>query len=408
VLRRRWRLVALAVLLCVGGSLVVTSLTQPTYAARTKMFVSAQDGGASDGAATNAYQLSLLSQQRVTSYADLVSGPRIAQNVVEDLRLPISAANVQSKISASAPLNTVIIGVTVRDTDRARAQSIANAVGTQLSVMVEQLERPRDGGPSLVKISVVEPAELPAAPVSPRRSMNLAIGLALGLAAGAVAAVMRDNLDTTVKSTSDISALVDAPTLGVIGFDPEMPRRPLVVQSDPRSPRAEAFRQLRTNLQFVDIDDAPRTIVVTSALAGEGKSTLTCNLALALAQVGLRVVVVEGDLRRPQVAEFMGIEGAVGLTSVLIGQVPLSDAVQPWGTAGRLLVLPSGPIPPNPAELLGSRGMSELLTHLRSMSDVVLIDAPPVLPVTDAATVCCSRYEVAEPLVTRSATPRLR
>jgi len=146
----------------------------------------------------------------------------------------------------------------------------------------------------------------------------------------------------------------------------------------------EAFRQLRTNLQFVDIEHALRSVVLTSSVPGEGKSTNTCNLSLSLAQAGVRVILLEGDLRRPRVAEYMGLEGAVGLTSVLLGRVPLEDALQPWGD-GTLQVLPSGPLPPNPSELLGSAGMEELLGRLEGLADIILIDAPPLLPVTDAA-----------------------
>jgi non-specific protein-tyrosine kinase len=157
------------------------------------------------------------------------------------------------------------------------------------------------------------------------------------------------------------------------------------VQADPHSQRAEAFRQLRTNLQFVDIDNSPRSIVVTSSIPAEGKSTTCANLAISLAQAGLKVVLVEGDLRRPQISDYMGIESAVGLTSVLIGRVALEDAIQPWGGDGLLFMLPCGPIPPNPAELLGSHGMAELVKQLEASADIVLIDAPPLLPVTDAA-----------------------
>ena len=120
------------------------------------------------------------------------------------------------------------------------------------------------------------------------------------------------------------------------------------------SPRAEAFRQIRTNLQFVDVEHQLRSVVLTSSIPSEGKSTTACNVAISLAQAGVRVVLIEGDLRRPRVATYMGLEGAVGLTSVLLGRVDLDDALQPWGD-GTLQVLASGPLPPNPSELLGQR-----------------------------------------------------
>ncbi|MDX6212189.1 MAG: tyrosine-protein kinase, partial [Frankiales bacterium] len=125
-------------------------------------------------------------------------------------------------------------------------------------------------------------------------------------------------------------------------------------------------------------------IVITSSIPQEGKSTTTANLAITLAQAGLKVVLVEADLRRPKLMQYLGVEGAVGLTSVLIGRVTLDDALQPWGN-GSLMVLPSGPTPPNPSELLGSQGMAELIASLEQQADIVLVDAPPLLPVTDAA-----------------------
>jgi len=141
---------------------------------------------------------------------------------------------------------------------------------------------------------------------------------------------------------------------------------------------------LRTNLQFVQVDGPLRSLVMTSSVPREGKSTTTCNLAITLSQAGLRVCLVEADLRRPRAADYLGMIGAVGLTDVLIGRVALEDAVQTWGQ-GMLDVLPSGPLPPNPSELLSSRAMTELMTTLHERYDLVLIDAPPLLPVTDAA-----------------------
>jgi len=385
VLRARWRLVAGATVLFVGLALGVSFVQQPIYAAHLKLFVSAQEPSGDGANNANAYQMGLLSQQRVTSYADLVSGPKVAAGVVEDLGLSEPPVAIQRKITATAPLNTVIIRVVVQDESPERAQAIANSVGKQFALLVDEIERPKAGAPALVKVSVVEPAGRPAGPVSPRKKLNVALGLLVGLTLGAGGAVLRETLDTTVKNQDDVAALVDAPTLGRIAYDPNAARRPLIIQDDPHSQRAEAFRQLRTNLQFVDIDKAPKSIVVTSSIPSEGKSTSCANLAISLAQAGLKVILVEGDLRRPQISDYMGIESAVGLTSVLIGRAELADAIQPWGGDGRLFVLPCGPIPPNPAELLGSQGMADLLKRMESSADIVLIDTPPLLPVTDAA-----------------------
>ena len=145
--------------------------------------------------------------------------------------------------------------------------------------------------------------------------------------------------------------------MGNIAYDPQVTKRPLTVHEDAQSPRAEAFRQLRTNLRFVDVDHPRKVIVVTSSLPGEGKTTTVVNLAIALAQAGIRVLVIEADLRRPRVADLLGMERNVGLTSVLSGRIDVAQGIQRWG-GGFFDVLTSGPLPPNPSELLGSRHMA--------------------------------------------------
>ena len=251
--------------------------------------------------------------------------------------------------------------------------------------MVSNLEKPEGGGTSPVRVSVVKQANVPTAPVSPRTKLNIALGLLVGLAVGVGGAVLRESLDTG-QGPEDLHDSFGIPSLGVVAYDPEATNKPLVVQTDPMPSRAEAFRQLRTNLQFANIDGNSRCLVVTSAVPGEGKSTSACNLAITMAQAGLRVLLVEADLRRSAVADYLGVEDAVGITSVLIGQADLDDAIQDWG-GGLMHVLPGGPMPPNPSELLGSQAMADLLGAARTMYDVVLIDAPPLLPVTDAAVV---------------------
>jgi len=153
---------------------------------------------------------------------------------------------------------------------------------------------------------------------------------------------------------------------------------------DSRSPMVESFRTLRTNLKFADVDHPPRQVVVTSAVAHEGKSTTAQNLAIALAQSGMRVCLVEADLRRPKVTENLGIEGAVGLTNVVAGEHNLQDVLVPWNR-GLVTVLPAGTTPSDPASLLGSHNAQMLLQDLRQSFDFVVIDAPPLLPVSDAA-----------------------
>jgi succinoglycan biosynthesis transport protein ExoP len=191
-------------------------------------------------------------------------------------------------------------------------------------------------------------------------------------------------LDTRVQGRHDIESLTQAPILGGTTFDQDWASHPLIVRTDPRHPEAEAFRGLRTNLRFVNVDNGGRAFVVTSSVPGEGKSSTTANLALALAETGARVVLVDADLRLPRIAKNMGLEGGAGLTDVLIGRFPVQDVLQRWSDTS-LYVLPAGQVPPNPSELLGSAAMADLIRTLNEGADYVLLDSPPLLPVTDAA-----------------------
>jgi capsular exopolysaccharide synthesis family protein len=386
LVRKRWKIISLCVLLALGGAIVLTALTPKSYSAHAQLFVSAR---ATADDLSSAAQGSTFTEQRVKSYADIMNTPYVTQPVIEKLKLPLTDGQLAGKISASNPLDTVLLNVSVTDHDPVLAASIANAVATQFTQVVKILETPDSSTSALVQATVVSNAATPTAPVSPRPKINLALGVLVGLALGIGAAVLRESLDTTIKGAEDLSALTPSPLLGIIPEDSEARTSPLI-SAEQGNLRAEAYRQVRTNLQFIDVERTVKSVVITSAIPDEGKSTTACNLAIAFARTGARVLLVEADLRRPKTADYLGIEGAVGLTNVLLGQVAVGDVLQTWGTLP-LKVLPSGPIPPNPSELLGSTPMIELIKLLGSHADIVILDAPPLLPVTDAAvlsTVC--------------------
>ncbi|WP_250292336.1 polysaccharide biosynthesis tyrosine autokinase, partial [Frankia sp. CiP1_Cm_nod1] len=382
-LRRGWPLIVVCVLL--GGlfAAAVSWRQTPAYAAVTTMVVTSSD--TTDSAAA-AYQGGLLSQQRVKSYADLVASDRVAAAVVDRLHLDESPQRLRGRIQAQTVPETVLLRAVVTDTDPNRAQLIADTVGEVFSQAIAQIETPSPDKAPLVRVSVWEKAKTPARPVSPRPVRAVAFGVLAGLLASVAAAVVRQRFDTRVATAADITAASGLAVLGTIAFDATGAQSPLIAAQDGHSTNAEAFRQLRTNLRFVDVDTPPRTILISSSMPDEGKTTTACSLAVALAQAGARVALVEGDLRKPSFGDCLGVETAAGLTSVLIGTAGLDDVLLPWGDVdGRLYVLPSGPLPPNPSELLGSRGMSDLLGELSARFDFVLIDTPPLLPVTDAA-----------------------
>ncbi|HVE27611.1 MAG TPA: polysaccharide biosynthesis tyrosine autokinase [Sporichthya sp.] len=377
VLRDRWLLVVLGLVLGVAGAGAHAFLATPQYSTSATFFISTPDLG---NDVTKAYQGSLLSEQKIKSYTELATGPRITSQVETQLGAPLGSTGV----SASARPDTVLLTITVTDPSPRRAQQVAGIFASQFVALVAEIERPAAGGAPAVAAKIVEAPPLPTAPVSPTPARDLALGLLLGAMLGGGLALLRHTLDRSVKTTEDLAALVAAPVMGATAFDSGARSSPLVMYDQPLSPLAESFRQLRTNLQYLDLDHAAKLVVVTSSLPGEGKTTTSCNLAIALAQGGARVAIVEADLRRPKAAEYLGLENTVGLTNVLTGKLELGAALQPWAD-GLFDFLGSGPLPPNPSELLASRQMSDVLEELSARYDVVLFDAPPTLPVADAA-----------------------
>ena len=379
-LRRSWWVLLAAVVIAVGVAGLLTATATPMYATRVTFFVTTPSNGVTD-----AYQGGLFSQQRVKSYATVLTGDRLASAIAQDGSLGLTPGQVRSRTSARVVPDTVLLEAVVTDEQRDRSKNVADALAKQFTALVEDLETPPGRTDSAVKVQIVAGPTTDGSPVSPRPERTITLAVLLGLLLGAGAAALREMLDTTVKSPDALAGLTDAPVLGVVPFDPGARRQPLVADAT-HSARAEAFRQLRTNLQFADVDHPVRVVAVTSAVPEEGKSTTAVNLALAFAEAGGRVLLIEGDLRRPRVADYLGIEGAAGLSNVLAGQVAVDDVLQPWGDKG-LTVLPSGVIPPNPSELLGSDAMATLLGEQRKRFDMIIIDTPPLLPVTDGAVV---------------------
>ncbi len=242
------------------------------------------------------------------------------------------------------------------------------------------------GGVDSNNISVVDPAELPLAPYKPRVSLIVALAAALGLMGGVLLAFVVDFLDDTIQRPEDLEQRLGLPLFGIVpalpahedGVDPA-----LQSVAEPTGAIAEAYRSVRTALMFATPEGAPKTLQLTSAAAGEGKSSSALNIAVSFTQMGERVLLVDADLRNPSLHQLAGLPNVAGLSNVIVGEVAAKDAVQATSVEG-LFVLTSGPIPPNPAELLGSRGMDELLQLLQARFDRVIIDGPPVLGLADA------------------------
>lgn len=382
VLRRRWR----AVLVCAVLGLIVAdvvAITSPkTYEAGSTSFVRMATS-ANDDSGSSVYSGAQFALAQVPSYTKLVSSPLVLEPVIKELDLDLTLAGLQKRVTATSPAESVLLNVTATASDPQVAARIANATAKQLGTVIEQVAAPEAAGRPLLTVTLTEPATAPDSPSSPRLKLYLALGLLAGLAIGVGYAVIRQQLDTSITSPDDLQAMTAVPPLGVIESGKKAAQGAPIV-SDERSPSAEGYRAIRTNLQFVDIDNPPRVIVVTSAMPSEGKTSTACNLAIAFAQSGSRVCLVSADLRRPKLAEYLDVAHPVGLTEVLTGEHDVDDAVISWR---KLSVLLGGTLPSDPSAVLASQAMAATVRELRQRFDVVIIDAPPLLSATDAAVV---------------------
>ena len=380
ILQARWKIVAVTSAVVLFGALVASLLATPQYQASTRLFVSTSSGAS----VSELYQGNRFSQERVASYTKLLTGTTLAQRTLDSLGITDpTPAELAGKVKASSAPDTVLIDVTVTDPSPERARDLANALSDEFVDMARELETPENGGSPAARVVVEQHAATPSSAVSPNTKRNVALGLLVGVLLGIGAAVLRDRLDNTVKDRKTAEDIAGAGLVGTIPLDKERQETAAIVFRDANSGSAEAYREMRTNLQFLDVDNPPRVLVVTSALPSEGKSTTAINTALVLAEAGHSVVLVEGDLRRPRVSKYLGVIGDAGFSTVLAGRAGLDDVLQPTRFEN-LTVLAAGALPPNPSELLGSATAKQIVEDLRTRFDYVIIDASPLLPVTDA------------------------
>jgi capsular exopolysaccharide synthesis family protein len=238
---------------------------------------------------------------------------------------------------------------------------------------------------STSNIVPVEPAVTPTAPIRPKPITNTVLGVIVGLLLAGGIAFLIEYMDDSIKNPEDVERILGVPVIGYIGEVSSGKKKSVLmnVANQPRSPVAEAFRSLRTNLEFAGVNHPLHTILITSPGPGDGKTTVAANLASIFAQGGKRVMLVDADLRRPAVHRFFSLDNHVGLTDVFRGRLTLDAVTHSWNGTGELTVLTSGNLPPNPAEILASEKMAQLLIFLKEQRDMVIIDSPPSI-VADA------------------------
>jgi capsular exopolysaccharide synthesis family protein len=378
-LRAGWWLLLVGLLVGGAVALGVSLLQTPVYASSTQFFITTT----TDPSAAQALQGSQFSVQRAVAYAQLIPGEDLATRVIHRLHLDMSTEELQSQIEASEVVDTGLIDVTVTDPSASQAKSIADAIDTEFGPFITELETPAGGGASPVKVTVTDRPEIAVVPTSPDIRRNVATGAVLGLLAGAALTVARGRPDSTIEDAEQAAELADAPVIGHIVRDDALAKEHLIDRTG-AGLATENYRQLRNHLQWLDVDNPPTVIMVTSAVPAEGKTMTVLNLGLVLADAGRKVTIVDADLRTPKVTKYLGMPGGAGLSNILGGSAELVEVVQRYNDRD-MWVIAAGPTPSNPGELLSSGQMQSLIKRLRGDNDYVLFDAPPMLPVADAS-----------------------
>lgn len=385
-LRRHWLAVVLMTIVGVLVAFGWTLIQTPVYSATANGLIQSVESAEEGSIVSNEG----FAKSKVPTYLDMATWREVAEHAIDATGSSATPDQIASQVTVVNPDGTAILKVTALAGSPADAAALAQAWIDALAASIDKVDGDGTPGSAPVTIYSAAAATVSSTPIFPDTTTALIVGGVLGLGAGIAFALVRTASDRRIRVADDVEARVHLPVVGTIpassAFDGG--HRVFDATADPgkgaRFAIAESLRSLRTNLQFMDVDNPPRSIVVTSPLPGDGKSTIACNLAITLAQSGSAVVLIDGDLRRPTVAESMGIPGGAGLTDVLAGRAELTDVLQRSAMVPNLLILTAGSIPPNPSEVLGSGRMHKLLAQIGEFATVI-IDAPPLLPVTDGA-----------------------
>lgn len=435
-----WLIVLVGILAGVGA-FVISINTTPIYQTSTTLLVSAPP------ASTNSTDVTgMLNTQTMTStYSQMLLDTPVLQGVIDQLKLHTTADELKKSISVAVVINTQLLVITVDDPSPVQAANISNSIAQVFADRIRELQSERyaasrDGlntqvtdmenqidattkqialttDPAALEqlqarltqyrtiysnlvtsyeqirlaeeqtstnVVVSEPASVPYIPVSPKTTRNTVLAVVAGMLLGAGAVFAVDTFDDTIKNPEEIRRKFNLPILGMIPWHTTPDNKP-IAQFEPRSPTAEAFRALRTNITFAAVDRPLRRIMVTSPTPQEGKTTISSSLAVVLAQADKQIVLIDADLRRPKVHRKFGLHNRIGLTDMFVRPLDALSGIVKFVEIHGLAVITSGGLPPNPAELLTSQKMIDILDRLNQDFDIILIDTPPVLTVTDAA-----------------------
>ena len=375
LLSRWWWLLVAGATIAGIAAYFVTGTIAPTYRASSTLLINQVETPGSI-----VYSDVLTSERLTKTYRELITKRPILETVIAEAGEPgLTADELASKLETKAVKDTQLVTISVSDQSPERAARLANEVARTF-VQEESSDALTRSGTT----RIVEPAAVPGTPISPNLKLNMALAVLMGLVLAGGVALLIEYLDDTIKSADDVSFASGLPTLGEVGRLPhDKDRIPLSTRGLPMH-EAETYAILRTNIQFSSIAHPAQVILVASANSGDGKSTTSANYALACAESGKRVALVDADLRRPTLHRAFGLDNTNGLTSVLLDGASLDEKALIPTSHPNLFVVPSGPLPPNPTELLEWVGFDAVIEQMKKKVDVIVIDSSPLLAVADA------------------------
>ncbi|WP_278276561.1 polysaccharide biosynthesis tyrosine autokinase [Anaerobranca gottschalkii] len=319
----------------------------------------------------------LLNQRLVKTYSEIASSRTIADEVIRNLNLNMSYGEFSGKVQVTSIRDTEVIEIKVQDTNPQLAARIANELSEVFIRRIHEFIKKEN-------VQILDYAVIPTNPIKPRPMLNITIAFVLGVMIGVGLVFLLEYLDNSVKGPDDVEKRLNLPVLGAVPLmEGNENQLKLITMKDPKSPISEAYRMLRTNIQFSNLDNELKTILVTSSGPAEGKSTSISNLAVTMVNMGHKVLLIDADLRKPQIHKIFNLDNDAGMTNILMGE-KIENVVHSI-SGMKLDIITTGPIPPNPSEILGSKAMKNFIEQCKEKYDIILIDSPPVAVVTDAA-----------------------
>lgn len=390
LLVKKWYLIVICFVLAAGTSLIVTQYyLKPVYRAEASLFLG-KESGKFDALSILDIQLN---SQLVNDYREILKSTLVAERIQQ--KLGVDVEEFQSNVDVQTVKDSRLFKISYEDEDPQLAADVVNDLAEIIKQMAADIIEVKN-------VKEIDKAKDPTTPVKPNKKVNVGIAGILGLLFGISLIYLLEFIDHTFKKPEELERQLG---LSVIGTVPQFEggkrgnkkakgqkeleqqyQKNLITTNNPKAPASEAFRELRTNLQYSSIDKEIKVMVITSPSLGDGKTVTTANIAVALAQYGKKVLIIDADLRKPKVHHYFGIKNNDGLTNILTGEKDIRKIkIEEKSDISNLYIITSGPIPPNPTEILNSNKMRQMLEYFKEEYDVIIIDTPPVGQVTDAA-----------------------